>query len=818
MKESQTSECSLNSVLNKSDCNNILHNLINHDHLAYIQLNTDLKITFWDSNAQEMFGYSEEESLGLFLSDIVNEEEKRINHFNFLFNILSNPENKSDTNSNVNKNGDEVLCEWFYSPILDEKKKISGISAISKNITRSVNLEKELKSSQNNNLQDIFEKAPIGIYQADLEGRFTSVNPELAWMLGYESSEVLIEEMTDMASQLFVDEEKCGEFFFTLFEAEQLNHFKSEIKRKDDSTFWAFSNAQITKDEEGRKKGFSGFLIDINNTVKAEKALKKSKEIAEDATRTKSEFLANMSHEIRTPLNAIIGFSDLVLQTDLNKRQYDYIKKSGIAGRALLGIINDILDFSKIEAGKMDLDNSEFMLHELLNNIVDMFSSKIAEQGIELIVSVAPNVPVILVGDSLRLGQVLINLINNSIKFTGSGEVIVWVSCLKTEDDLVTLQFSVSDTGIGMTPEQQTKLFSSFSQADASTTRKFGGTGLGLTISKKLIEMMNGKIWVKSQDNEGSVFSCIADLGYQTQESIDEVPDDLIGKKILIQNENAAFREVFMMLLMYFSFSVHTVASKEELFELLENSEKNHKPYDLMIMSKIHDEYEYLEKINAMANSEKIKNIPVIITADFGQDEIEDSEVNVSNVIVKPVKQTELINVIMEIFGHKPLFESLADVEEEKEKESIKKLNNSRILLVEDNEINQEVAYAILSKKGIITDIANNGLEAVNIIKKIGLEKNGDEIILPYDTILMDIQMPEMDGYEATTTIRGWEKELNLPEDCRPMPIIAMSAHALATEIEKCTEAGMNSYVAKPIDTKVLFAELCKWVIRAESG
>ncbi len=467
----------LDGVLRKDDCIHILDNLINQNHLAYIQLNTELKITFWSSNAETLFGQKKEEAIDAFLSELVNEESKKTAQFNALFQILSKSSCSSDTCTNIDNNGNKIYCEWYYTPVFDEDGIITGISAIAKDITHQVSLEKELGQSKKNSLKDIFEKAPIGIYQADMEGRFINVNPELAWMLGYESASVLINEMTDITAQLFVDEDNCNDFFFTLFEAEQLNHFKSEIKRKDGSSFWGLSNAQLTKNKEGRKNGFYGFLIDVSNNVKAEKALQKSKQLAEDATRTKSEFLANMSHEIRTPLNAIIGFTDLVLKTDLNRRQHDYINKAGIAGRALLGIINDILDFSKIEANKLDLENSEFFLHELLNNIIDMFSSKIAERGIELIVSVAPNVPTVLIGDSLRLGQVLINLINNSIKFTDSGEVVVWVACMDQTEEVVTLQFSVSDTGIGMTPDQQQKLFSSFSQADSSTTRKYGGTG-----------------------------------------------------------------------------------------------------------------------------------------------------------------------------------------------------------------------------------------------------------------------------------------------------------------------------------------------------
>ncbi len=695
------------------------------------------------------------------------------------------------------------------------------------------NIEERLKDAEKN-LQDIFESAPIGIYRANMEGQFINVNPEFAWMLGYESAQTLIDSKVDIATQVFAKEQDFEKFFFYLLEAEYVNDFKSQILKKNGVGFWALSHAKITYNTKGRPNGFYGFLIDISNTVRAEEELKKAKEIAESATQAKSEFLANMSHEIRTPLNAIIGFTDLVLNSDLKPKQRDFINKVNISGRALLGIINDILDFSKIEAGKLELETLDFNLYDILNNLADMFAQKVMDKGIELLISAAPNVPLVIQGDPLRLSQILINLINNAIKFTDSGEVVLWVTEVERDYNCLKLQFMVSDTGIGMTEEQKSRLFKSFTQADSSTTRKYGGTGLGLTISKTLVELMNGQILVKSEAGKGSIFAFTVTLGLQEngKSVIQTVPSDLMGLRILILDETPAVLDSIMMMLMSYSFEVHTVSVAKEAFEELESAFQAKKAYDLLIMDWHLQEADGVEIAAAIQKWKaqkasgllqesiqdvvSIKDMPIIMTIDFRQDKLQEQAANVgvSAFVSKPIKQTELLNTIMQVFGHPPLFPTQTGKLDKAQEQAKHQISGAKILLVEDNEINQEVATEILKRQGVFIDIANNGREAVDRIQREGIQKKQDEeFVLTYDLILMDIQMPEMDGYEATKHIRTIEKEWQsyTKKDIR-IPIIAMSAHALASEIENCIEIGMNDYVAKPIEPEKLFAKIAKWI------
>jgi len=547
---------------------------------------------------------------------------------------------------------------------------------------------------------------------------------------------------------------------------------------------------------------------------------------AEDATQAKSEFLANMSHEIRTPMNAIMGMAHLAMKTDLTAKQYDYLKKVDISAKSLLGIINDILDFSKIEAGKMDMESVDFQLEDTLDNISTLVGIKTQEKGLELLFKTDPTVPRALVGDPLRLGQILINLSNNAVKFTDTGEIVVSTELVKKDGAQVTLKFSVQDTGIGMTEKQAAKLFQPFAQADSSTTRKYGGTGLGLTISKRLAEMMGGEIWVESESGHGSTFSFTANfgLGKEKAKKHFKPSQDLRGMKVLVVDDNATSRSIFQEMLESFSFEVSSAASGEEGITEIEAAAKG-KPFELVIMDWKMPGVDGIEASKLIKNQMDLSKIPaIILVTAYGREEVmqKADEVGLEGFLLKPVSPSMLFDSIMQAFGEVVPETSRVVQKHEQEAEALKHIRGAHVLLVEDNEINQQVAKEILEGVGLNITLANNGQEAVNAVK---------ESI--YDAVLMDVQMPVMDGYTATRKIREWElkaqsskihatepKDKNQDSALSPqsseLPIIAMTAHAMAGDEDKSLQAGMNGHVTKPIDPDQLFATLQKWIKPSE--
>jgi len=697
---------------------------------------------------------------------------------------------------NKKKNGDLYSESVVVAPIRNDEGSITHFVAVKEDITNLKEIQKAL-SDQLSFINCLVDAIPNPMFYKDATGCYRGCNKAYEQAFGvtrdYLIGKTVLEvEYFPESDRIAYHEEglRMIRDHDTCHRQQQVNFANGNVR---EVLYW-ISGFQFA---DGKPGGMIGIVVDISDLKKQEEELRQARLVAEEATLTKSMFLANMSHEIRTPMNAIIGMSYLALKTDLTAKQHDYISKIHNASTSLLGIINDILDFSKIESGKLQLEYTDFLLDDVMISVFNITHVQAYEKGLEFLYHISSNIPQNLIGDPLRLGQIMTNLVTNALKFTEQGSITVDVELIQQMGNKVELQFSIQDTGIGMSPEQTARLFQAFTQGDGSTTRKYGGTGLGLTISKKLVEMMGGIIWVTSEVGNGSnfIFTAWFSLGKVKAAESRIVPKSLNKLRVLVVDDNVVAQKILTEYLETISFRVDVAHSGKDAIDAVNrNNGSDNDPYKIVFMDWKMPGIDGIEAACFIKKSSNLIHIPAIImVTSFDREEVryQVQQHQLDGLLIKPIIQSSLLDTIMQIFS--PAKDEISQSQLTKEKDY--GLTGVRILLAEDNEVNQQIAVELLESQGIVVTVTNNGEEVVETMMQY--DSN-----IPFDIILMDLQMPKMDGFEATKIIR---------EKFPKFPIIAMTARAMAEERELCLMSGMNDHVVKPIDPHILFSTIHQW-------
>ena len=699
------------------------------------------------------------------------------------------------------------------SMVLNGKQVLQGVI---RDIALRKLAEERLRTSEEKyrgiieNMQDVF-------FRTDIDQNLTMISPSGLRLLGYDSDDGLL---GNKISTLFYKESEQYQKFLTILrEKEKVANFELEIYRKNGSVIPIMSSSNYYCDRSGTPLGIEGIITNMSAQKRAEEQLKKAKNEAEEATRAKSEFLANMSHEIRTPMNGIMGMGELLLDTELAENQKNLVKTINTEAESLLAIINSILDFSKIEAGKLELDDIPFNLRLLFEDLASTFAITARKKGLEFISFLPAEAPERLVGDPGRLRQVLINLVGNALKFTHKGEIFIWADSFEDLGETVKLRFCVKDTGIGIPKDKQDKIFESFSQADGSTTRKYGGTGLGTTISRQIVTLMGGEIGLESQPLLGSTFFFTVifkkDPSVAEETPFNETGGELSRLTVLIVDDNKNNRFVFSEHLKSWGCIPVEAESGPGALSVLENERISSKKVD-MILSDFQmpgmDGFRLAEEIKKNAF---LKHIPFILLTSMGM--IGDSkickEIGINGYLTKPVKRNDLKSAMISILNHGDFIDP-ENSSSPLTRHTISEIKRAkiRILLAEDYPTNQQIAIRHLTDCGFHVSLAENGRQAVDLFRT-----------KQFDIILMDIQMPLMDGYEATRRIREQEKTAghlvakinpDRPVKIIRTPIIAITAHAIKGYREKCIEADMDDYMTKPFKKKDMIHMVEKWAQR----
>ena len=687
---------------------------------------------------------------------------------------------------------DDTWCSTTKVPLKDKAGKLIGTFGISRDVSEQRRAEQEL-ARERDLLKTIINNVPDLIYVKDRAGRFVTANASLIRLFKLASPEELLGKTDydfsppELACNYVTDDQNVMRSGEPLLDREESH------QSEDGRPFWLLTTKVPLRNAEGEVIGVVGIGHDITERKKAEAEIVAAKEVADRANLAKSDFLANMSHEIRTPMNAIIGMTDLVLDTKLEPNQRNFLSMVQESGEALLSVINDILDFSKIEAGKLDVDQHVFELRESLGDTMKTLGLKAHAKRLELAFRIDPRVPRYVIGDSGRIRQIIVNLVGNAIKFTEAGEVVVEVELIGSTEQELVLEVIVRDTGIGIPTGKCQTIFDEFQQADTSTTRRYGGTGLGLAISSRLVELMGGSIVVDSREGVGSTFSfsiCLKPAPDDTETQSGRGVVYVGGTRVLVVDDNATNRRILEEVLSNWGMIPVLAESGEEALDLLRSSRQTEDPLKLVISDVNMPEmsgYDFAEKVR---RDPTISQTPIIMLTSGGRegDDLVREELGIAERLLKPVKQSELFDAIVRTLG----VNAPEDEDEHGKFLGDASLGQLRILLAEDNLVNQKLAVGVLSRFGHQVTVVGDGQSAFDALEH-------DD----FDVVLMDVQMPVVDGLVATEMIRGREQEGQ-----SHIPIIAMTAHAMQGDREKCLAAGMDEYIPKPIRINVLREKL----------